>query len=168
MILRYSFIIIIVLLASCTQVQPTDEEIEKAFQEINNEKLWKELEDMVYSDQYYRGTMSGLDRDAEDYERQRDSLEKIRIQNDHRNTRRIIEITKKYGLPNPERTGKPIGAWLLLHHAPVEYHKEIKVLIDRELKAKRMDSTTYGMLKWHVNGRKGVPEGTGLQIIDNR
>ena len=160
--MRPIYIITLLIVISCNKPEPTDKEIEKAFQEVNNETLWKELEDMVYSDQYYRGTMSGLDRDAEDYHRKRDSLEKISIQNDHRNTRRIIEITKKYGLPNPQRTGKPIGAWLLLHHAPVEYHEQIKPLIDREFKAKRVDSNTYRLLKWHVNGRIGLLEETEL------
>ncbi|WP_378180866.1 hypothetical protein [Aquimarina sp. SS2-1] len=153
---QYIFLIFISLLFSCGQ-QPTDEEIEKAFQQVNNETLWKELEEMVYNDQYYRSQKSGLDKDALDYQKKRDSLENIRIKNDHKNTRRIIEITEKYGFPDPDRTGKPISAWVLLHHAPTEYHEEIKPLIEREYQAKRMDSMTYVMLKWHVNGRQGLP-----------
>ncbi|GAA0713646.1 hypothetical protein GCM10009430_05670 [Aquimarina litoralis] len=144
--------------ASCGKPQPTDEEIEKAFQEINNEKLWKELEEMVSNDQYYRNQKNGLDKNAKDYQIKRDSLIKLRYQNDHTNTKRIIEITEKYGFPNSDRTGKPIAPWILFHHAPVEYHDQIKPLIEREFNAKRMDSNTYRLLKWHVNGRIGHPD----------
>ncbi len=156
------------LIVSCGKLQPTNKEIEKAFQKVNNEKLWKELEEMVYMDQYYRGMISGLDRYSIHYQKQKDSLLALQLTVDHKNTIRIIEITEKYGLTNPERTGQPIGAWLILHHAPIEYHKKIKPLVEREFKARRMDSITYGLLNWTLNGRKGIPEVPGLEIIDNR
>lgn len=155
-------------MSSCNQAQPTEIVIEEAFRKINNEKLWKELEEMVRNDQYYRKKIKNLDKESNQYQKQWDSIWQLQLVIDHKNTKRIIEITEKYGFPDPRRTGKPISVWLLLHHSPREYHEEIKSLIDREYNSKRMDSTTYGMLKWHVNGRKGYPEGTGLQIIDNR
>ncbi|SEL14215.1 hypothetical protein SAMN04487910_1840 [Aquimarina amphilecti] len=153
----YLLLLLMVTIVSCKKSQPSNEEIEKAFQVVNNEKLWKELEEMVYNDQHYRNQTSNLDINHKDYKTKRDSLEDRRYLNDQENTRRIIEITEKYGFPNSDRTGKPIAPWILFHHAPVEYHEKIKPLIEREYQAKRMDSMTYLMLKWHVNGRQGLP-----------
>ncbi|MBW1297809.1 hypothetical protein [Aquimarina litoralis] len=165
---KYLLILLIFFMISCGKPQPTNEEIEKAFQEVNNETLWKELKEMVYMDQYYRGMSSGLDKSAPNYQKQRDSIWELQLAVDHKNTKRIIEITEKYGLTNPQRTGQPIGAWLLLHHAPEEYHDEIKPLVEREFKAKRMDPRTYALIKWTLNGREGLPELPESEIIDNR
>ncbi|MFD2563675.1 hypothetical protein [Aquimarina rubra] len=168
MLTRQLALILLFLNFSCGQVQPTNEEIEKAFQEVNNKTLWKELEERVYSDQYYRGMMGGLDRDSKNFQKQKDSIWQLQLAVDYKNTKRMIDLTHRYGYLDPNRTGRPIRVWVLFHHAPKEYHQEIKALIEREYQAKRMDSIAYRMTLWHLNGRKGLPEGTGLQIIDNR
>ncbi|WP_299900118.1 hypothetical protein [uncultured Aquimarina sp.] len=160
--LTYLLLLLMITIISCKKPQPSNEEIEKAFREVNNEKLWKELEEMVDNDQYYRNQKNSLNKDAKDYKIKRDSLENIRYLNDQANTKRILEITEKYGFPNSNRTGKSIAPWILFHHSPVEYHEKIKPLIEREFNAKRMDSNTYRLLKWHVYGRIGHPDETEL------
>lgn len=163
---RYLSCCLLLLFVCCSE--PSDKDIEEAFQQVNNEELWRHLEQMCHNDQRYRSLMSGLDKSSVDYQKKRDSLWSLQLEIDKHNTRWIIDFTKKNGFPSPDRTGKPIAAWVLLHHAPSQYHKKIKPLLEREFKAGRISQTTYGLVKWHINGRKGLPEGTGLQIIDNR
>ncbi len=164
--LRYLLCCLLSLLVSCSE--PSDKDIEEAFQQVNNEELWQKLEEMFYNDQYYRGMIRGLDQTADDYQKKRDSLWSLQAKIDKDNTKWIIDFTKRNGFPSPDRTGKPIAVWVLLHHAPSQYHKKIKPLLEREYKAGRISQATYGLVKWHIHGRKGLPEGTGLQIIDNR
>ncbi|GAA4273846.1 hypothetical protein GCM10022258_31400 [Aquimarina gracilis] len=142
--------------------------MEKAFNEVNNEKLWNQLKKMYADDQRYRNLMGELDKTAPNYQQKKDSLWALQHEIDNKNTEWMIDFTIKYGVPYADRTGKPIHAWVIFHHSPKKYHNKIKPLIEREYKAGRIDSTSYGLMQWHLAGRVGIPENTGLQIIDNR
>jgi len=82
---------------------------------------------------------------------------------DAEHTKRMIEITKKYGFPGLERikkyykkefTDKEFNPYIILVHAPKQYQEELKSLMKNELDKGRINKCTYGHLLWHFTGRK--------------
>lgn len=78
-------------------------------------------------------------------------------------TKRMIEITKKYGFPSIARIRKYYDAefvdpefnpTLIFIHSPKEYWEELKTLMLNEYKAGTINQCAYGYLLWHFNGRK--------------
>ncbi|WP_201309307.1 hypothetical protein [Flavobacterium sp. MK4S-17] len=83
---------------------------------------------------------------------------------DDLHTKRIIQLTKKYGFPSRERLelysqkefGEEFNPYILMVHAPKVYWEELKVLMKQELLYGTIDRCKYGHLLWHFNGRKDV------------
>lgn len=82
---------------------------------------------------------------------------------DAEHTKRMIEITEKYGFPNLKRIEKyytkkfvdpEFNPYILLVHAPKEYWEGLQILIKNELDQGRINKCTYGHLLWHFTGRK--------------
>ena len=134
------------------------EEIERNFRQVNNENLWKELKSMVNSDMLYRKPMGSSHRiEKAPSKKIWDSLWNLQKKIDDQNTERLLETTKKYGFPNPTRTGKPYSVWMIFQHADSKYKDDILPILERELKANRIESTEYTMIKWNLSDRKTMP-----------
>ena len=83
---------------------------------------------------------------------------------DDLHTRKIIQMTKKYGFPSKERLekyslkelGEEFDPYILLVHAPKHYWEELKVLMQQELANGTINRCKYGHMLWHFNGRKDI------------
>ncbi len=84
---------------------------------------------------------------------------------DEEHTKRMIEITKKYGFPSLKRIRKfykkdfidpEFNPYILLVHAPKKYWEELKILMKGELENGTINKCTYGHLLWHITGRKNL------------
>ena len=82
---------------------------------------------------------------------------------DSEHTKRLIEITKKYGFPRVTRIRKyyekdfvdsEFNPFLIFIHSPKEYFDEIRNLMRIELENDRISKCHWGYLLWHINGRK--------------
>ena len=82
---------------------------------------------------------------------------------DEEHTKRMIEITKKYGFPSLNRIKKyydkpfidpEFNPYIILVHSPKKYWDELKDLMKRELDENIISKCTYGHLLWHFTGRK--------------
>ncbi|SHJ47774.1 hypothetical protein [Aquimarina spongiae] len=151
------FLLILCCLIGCTSPQRTDEEIEKAFVEINKEPFWQELRQMEINDQKYRKPLDSAYRVDKAKPKGWDSLWALQKQIDDSNTERLIEITEKYGFPYPNRINQPIAAWMIFHHSSKKYHQKIGPLLVRECEAGRIGSLEYAMIQWHLGERKELP-----------
>lgn len=78
-------------------------------------------------------------------------------------TKRMIEITKKYGFPSIERLQKyykkefvdpEFNPIILLIHSPKEFWEELKILMLNEFNIGRINQCSYGYLLWQFTGRK--------------
>lgn len=84
---------------------------------------------------------------------------------DDQNTKRLLQITKKYGFPSHERLVSVLGdvedksltssPQLIFVHAEKEYFPQIIKLLKKEYKAGRIDKNACGHIMWHLNGREG-------------
>jgi hypothetical protein len=84
---------------------------------------------------------------------------------DAEHTKRLIEITKKYGFPTVKRIQKyyekdfvdsEFNPFLIFIHAPKKYFDEIENLMRVELEEDRISRCHWGYLLWHINGRKSI------------
>ena len=95
-----------------------------------------------------------------------DSLWELQTNIDSINTIRLIEIVKKYGFPSVDRLGAPVSAWLIFQHSPKNFWRELNLLIKKESRKGNIPIAETTMLKWHLNGRKGIPFIPGIDGID--
>jgi len=97
--------------------------------------------------------------------RVRDSLWEIQTEIDKKNTKLLIDITKKRGWVSKDGLGctEYIAPVIIFRHAPEEYWEEIKPLIDKEYAEKRMGSGDYGFIDNHLRGRP-IDFGNGIEI----
>lgn len=161
---RLSFILLIVFFSS--RIKNFDKRIKQ-----DRKKLIPELEKMCEMDQFYRKQLDSLmkmELSPVLRKKKYDSLWKLQEKVDAENVGRLIEITKKYGFPHPSRIEKPIPTWLIFHHAPKDFFEELAVLIEKENKAGRLFDNEYAMIKWHLNGREGIPFMPDVDVQDLR
>jgi hypothetical protein len=102
-----------------------------------------------------------------DYEGTMESIDYTMKYLDSINTKRLIEITRKYGFPDYERLKYILGEddnaiftsspQLIFVHAPEYYFKEIKIIVSKEYLKGRMSKNACSHILWHINGRKGDP-----------
>jgi hypothetical protein len=87
--------------------------------------------------------------------RVRDSLWEIQLKIDKKNTKLLIDITKKRGWVSKDGLGctEYIAPVIIFRPAPEKYWEEIKLLIDKEYAEKRMGRGDYGFIDNHLNGR---------------
>jgi len=87
----------------------------------------------------------------------KDSLWNIQSKIDYKNTKLLIDITKKRGWISSSKDelgcDKNIAFALVFRHAPEEFWNELKPLIDKEYIEKRMGSGAYGFIDNHIRGR---------------
>ena len=94
----------------------------------------------------------------EEYQKKIDSMEEDMKSYDYSNTKRLIDITKKYGFPGEERLGVyKAKAYMIFVHSPREYFEEITNLINLEYNEGRINDYQKEYIFWHINGRKSSP-----------
>ena len=96
---------------------------------------------------------------------------------DELNTKRIIEMTNKYGFPSLSRIKKlykgaleeEFNPYILIVHSPKRYWDELKTLLKKELDAKHLSRCEFGHMLWHLNGRKDLNDmlSNGFKMITN-
>ncbi|WP_400074850.1 hypothetical protein [Winogradskyella sp. R77965] len=85
----------------------------------------------------------------------RDSLWDIQEEIDIKNTKLLIEITKKRGWVSKDGLGctEYISPMIIFRHAPEEFWEEIRPLIKKEYEEGKMNSATFGFIENHLDGR---------------
>ena len=102
-----------------------------------------------------------------------DHLKKVKSKNliwkkyikpmDAEHTKRMIEITKKYGFPRVKRIKKfynkdfidpEFNPLIIFIHSPKKYWKELKILMLKEYKNGNINQCQYGYTLWQFTGRK--------------
>lgn len=157
-------LLIITSFAFACKVKSLDEKIK-----LDKERLISELITMCEKDQYYRNALEGLKvENKNDRKLKYDSIWDLQERVDMENTRRLIEITKKYGFPNPDRIGEPLPTWVIFQHSPKIFFDELSELLKVEHANGRLYDNEYAMIKWHMGGREGTPFIPGVEVIDNR
>ncbi len=82
---------------------------------------------------------------------------------DAEHTKRLIEITKKYGFPSVKRIKKhyekdfidpEFNPLIIFIHSPKEFWEQLKELMKNEYKNGTINKCQYGYLLWHFSGRK--------------
>ncbi|WP_304152203.1 hypothetical protein [Mesonia mobilis] len=82
---------------------------------------------------------------------------------DAEHTKRMIEITKKYGFPSVKRIKKfynkdfidpEFNPLIIFIHSPKKYWKELKILMLKEYKNGNINQCQYGYTLWQFTGRK--------------
>ncbi|MFD2565009.1 hypothetical protein [Aquimarina rubra] len=121
----------------------------------NKKKMCEMLTEMRNEDQLHRGTLSEYINNKEKYSQKAiDSVWALQLEIDVRNTKKLIELTKKYGWISDERIDCPkLNIWLIFRHAQEEYFEEISELIEKEYKAERLKTSHYRYIKNHLEGR---------------
>jgi len=112
----------------------------------NDSELCTLLSEMHISDQSIRGLDSWTISDSL-------WVEQNKI--DKTNTKLLIDITKKRGWVSKKELGctEYIAPMLIFRHAPREFWKEIKPLIEKEYAEKRMGKGCYEFIDDHLRGR---------------
>ena len=96
------------------------------------------------------------------YENKQDSIVKVRDKIDLSNTKKLIQLTKRYGFPSKNRLkAKKACSYLIFVHSPREYREEIKQLISEEYKMQRISEYEKAYIDWHLQGRNGAPPRLG-------
>ena len=97
------------------------------------------------------------------YKFKSDSLWKVIHQIDEYNTRRLIEITEKYGFPSNQRLNvKKSKAYFLFVHSSSKYFERINTLIEKEFDEGRISEYCKEYIFWHTKrNRKGMPPMSG-------
>ena len=85
----------------------------------------------------------------------KDSLWDIQREIDRKNTKLLIEITKKRGWVNTNELGCKEYSYpvIIFRHAPEEFWDEVKPLIEKEYAEKRMNKYEYWFINNHLRGR---------------
>lgn len=121
---------------------------------ILDDKLIFELENMISEDQKYRVMMAS---DSLIFNTGvKDSLWTLQKKIDEKNTKRLIEIIADNGFIHSSKTNCKLPVYLIFMHSPFKYKTQILNIINYAKKNNTIDSAAYGLIKWHINGRKEI------------
>jgi hypothetical protein len=99
---------------------------------------------------------------------QYDSAEKVMIMLQTKHTNRAIELIEKYGWPDSRRVNNnyfSINPQIIIQHADWSVKDQLLLLLENELKVKRIDTLQFEFMKWNLTGRKGMPNLKGIELI---
>jgi hypothetical protein len=96
---------------------------------------------------------------------------------DAEHTKRLIEITKKYGFPSITRLKKyydkefinpEFNPLIIFIHSPKKYWEELKALMLNEYKNEIINQCQYGYSLWQFTGRKNFQPmlDNGFEMVD--
>lgn len=97
------------------------------------------------------------------YKSKNDSLWNVIHAIDDYNTKRLIEITEKYGFPSNQRLKVyKSKAYLLFVHSSAQYFDKINSLIEKEYVGGRINEYCKEYIFWHTKrARQGMPPRSG-------
>lgn len=97
------------------------------------------------------------------YKFKNDSLWEVIHRIDEYNTKRLIEITEKYGFPSNQRLNvKTAKAYFLFVHSSSKYFDRINALIEKEYEKGRISEYCKEYIFWNTKrNRKGMPPMSG-------
>jgi hypothetical protein len=187
-------VILFISLNACRQESEIEKQ-DKLFKQ-DGMKVLAEIKDMLLADQQIRNFLiygtsdtNEISRIISDYKKQgkdiermvlindtifisgkkKDSIEMAMTKQDEKHTKRVLEIIATYGYPSSDRIDSSIKIhpFLLLHHPSLKYKDEILSSINKELRIGRMDTISWAMIKWDLNGREGIPEIPSMKATKN-
>jgi len=87
--------------------------------------------------------------------KQEDSLMKLQIELDNKNTELLIDIIKRKGWVYKNNIGceEYFSAWLVFRHSQSQYWDEIRILIDNAKEKGTIGKKDYNMVDNHIKGR---------------
>ena len=92
------------------------------------------------------------------WEKRQEDWMKKQIILDNKNTEQLIKIIKERGYPNKNNckcSKKTLNVLIVFRHSQTKYFDEIRILIEKEYKAKRLPEQKYKLFLDHINGRTG-------------
>lgn len=192
--IKLLFIFLIFSYFEC-QSQKTIDNNNSTTKLILNEKLIIELSEMLKNDQLYRSSLSESYIDTSLIKEisklppqdqlelitkslnqnkknnlshiQKDSLWKLQHNIDKDNTKRLIQIVKKYGYINSENSNSKIPLYPMFMHTPEEYKNEVLKIIESENSHGNINLRDYKSIKWHLTGRSRKSLPLGVEYIKN-
>ncbi len=79
-----------------------------------------------------------------------------------KHTTRLIEFLNEYGYPSTYRFKNPslnnVPVLVLFDHADISKTDTLNQLLTKEKELDRISKQDYALIKWHLNGRKGIPD----------
>ncbi|WP_299122156.1 hypothetical protein [uncultured Winogradskyella sp.] len=127
---------------------------EKVEKKILPDILILELKSITQSDQKYRSII--VENRESLSKKDKDSLWVLQDEIDINNTIRVIEIIKEYGYISSSNSNSNFPMHIILMHTPNNLKSEVLELIEKENRAGRIVKSSYGLIKWHLEGRKEV------------
>jgi hypothetical protein len=97
-----------------------------------------------------------------------DLIKNVMIVYQLKHTKRIIELIEKYGYPSNRRivgNNISIDPQIIIQHADFDSSRILLSLLEQEFEAKRIDKGQFEFMKWHLNGRVGIPQIPGVEVI---
>ncbi len=125
------------------------------YEEQDSNTICKKMSEIMERDQRFRGSEELFE-------------ENVSIQNelDIQNTKDLLQITKAKGWPTKIRLNCEKSAPVVIfRHSPEPFWDEIKIVIEKEYKAKRMTEGDYKFILNHINGRPLDLDIDGVEII---
>ena len=95
---------------------------------------------------------------TEKWKKRQEDWMKKQIILDDKNTEQLINIIKERGYPNKNNckcSKKTLNRLIVFRHSQTKYFDEIRILIEKEYKAKRLPEQKYKLFLDHINGRTG-------------
>ncbi len=107
---------------------------------------------------FYNEKKAKLGNRFTNYKKAQDSILLLRDKIDASNTKKLIQLTKKYGFPGMHRLkAKKASAYFIFVHSPQKYHSKIASLISSEYELGRISEYEKEYIFWHLKGRNGHP-----------
>lgn len=118
------------------------------------ENIKRELKIIIESDQKFRTYISKNRKNL--LKAEIDSLWRLQSIEDNRNTRRVIEIIEEYGYLLSSNSNTRFPMHIILMHTPNQLKDTVYKVINMEMEAGRITQSSYGMITWHLDGRKEI------------
>lgn len=169
--IRFFFLIILVFLTvglfySCKEKQMNREK------KLNRKELIAEVKELYFNDQKYRRMLGVFNKDCKSsdstnippvFSGDKETrlayqvfYKDVRGTQDRKNTKKLIEITEKYGFPGMKHLHHDIPVFLVFVHSDKEDFEKIRNLIKNEFEAGRVSKFEKDYIFWHLNGRNGL------------
>lgn len=85
---------------------------------------------------------------------EKDSVWRLQRKLDVKNTKTLLQLTRKYGWLSDERVDcSELDIWLIFRHSDKPYFAEILEVIEKEHSAKRLNTFQFNLIKHQINGR---------------
>jgi hypothetical protein len=117
-------------------------------------EIISELDSIIHSDQKYR-LLVAENREVFSQEKI-DSLWNLQDVIDFNNTLRVVEIIEEYGYLSSENSNSNFPMHIILMHTPKELKIKVLEIIEKEKARGRIVESSYGIIKWHLKGRKEI------------